>query len=401
MLITNLRELCKVKSINKMHLSYVPIISPITVYILLTIASSIGICYPVVADWASFCFMIGVLVRLSKKNSGAETIRLRVHLIDSDNEKEVWLKNSDVTLLEVRNMIADAYHVHPASRVSIESGKGKFLDKPDAALVPLISNDFANKDLFGFSTVHCYIAILDEFNPLTQEEIQHKKAHTLSSMIPTIMDHRGAIRYGLDITLSGKIPNAANDAKAFEVRSVDMYAAAAPAKMPDTVHFVGWRESSDGEADNSRTKFESQLSGQKLQDGDCIVIENHGKFMSVVRGWWIAWSSSVPRRSGAFRVEIIEKASLNTLEKGLESIKGKIRHKERDTEGVLRAGDVFRLRSVKFPGFELGVTGVRLTDDFFHLGLRKIDDDSPNWCLPLQFTAKIRKETLLKMEGIL
>jgi hypothetical protein len=94
--------------------------------------------------------------------------------------------------------------------------------------------------------------------------------------------------------------------------------------------------------------------------------------MSVVRGWWIAWSSSVPRRSGAFRIEIMEKASLNPLEKGMEAFKGKIMGKEED--GALRVGDVFRLRSVKFPGFELGVTGVRLTDEYFHLGLRKVSN---------------------------
>ena len=78
----------------------------------------------------------------------------------------------------------------------------------------------------------------------------------------------------------------------------------------------------------------------------------------------------MPRRSGAFRVEILEKASLNTLEKGVEAFKERILKKEDDNS--VRFGDVFRLRSVKFPGFELGVTGVRLTDDYFHLGLRKV-----------------------------
>ncbi len=71
-------------------------------------------------------------------------------------------------------------------------------------------------------------------------------------------------------------------------------------------------------------------------------------------------------------IEIIEKASLNRIEKGLESI-GKILSKERDEETALRTGDIFRLKSVKFPEMELGVTGERLTGEYFLLGLKKVD----------------------------
>ncbi len=104
--------------------------------------------------------------------------------------------------------------------------------------------------------------------------------------------------------------------------------------------------------------------------------------MSVTRGWWMAWSSTDPRRSGAFVVEILEKAPQNKLMEFTEQIKGQIDNiKEKigrgsaytkDVDNVLRPGDMFRLRSVKFPEFELGITSVKLKDEFCYLGLRKV-----------------------------
>lgn len=38
----------------------------------------------------------------------------------------------------------------------------------------------------------------------------------------------------------------------------------------------------------------------------------------------------------------------------------------------LRTGDSFRLRSVKFPEYEMGVTSVKLKDEFCYVGLRKV-----------------------------
>lgn len=171
--------------------------------------------------------------------------------------------------------------------------------------------------------------------------------------------------------------------------------------------------------------------------------------MSVTRGWWMSWASSYPRRSGAFKVEIIER-SQNTImeqfEKRFDQIKGKIGRpsislgavggmgnvgalnamgalSSRDLthsqsisapsnsplgnqqsvgglvgaggagsiggagggggglpsaaasineDTILRHGDFFRLRSVKFPEYELGVTIDRVKDDYCYCGLRKV-----------------------------
>lgn len=44
----------------------------------------------------------------------------------------------------------------------------------------------------------------------------------------------------------------------------------------------------------------------------------------------------------------------------------------KETDCHLRTGDSFRLRSVKFPDYEMGVTSVKLKDEFCYVGLRKV-----------------------------
>jgi hypothetical protein len=91
----------------------------------------------------------------------------------------------------------------------------------------------------------------------------------------------------------------------------------------------------------------------------------------------MAWSSAEPRRSGAFIIEIVEKAPQNKLKEQLENIKEKILPTNANASNVtadkiLRPGDIFRLRNVKFPDFELGLTGVKIRDEYCYLGLRKV-----------------------------
>lgn len=98
----------------------------------------------------------------------------------------------------------------------------------------------------------------------------------------------------------------------------------------------------------------------------------------------MAWSSAEARRSGAFIIEVIEKAPQNKLKEFTEQIKGQIDNiKEKignktstggtkDVDNVIRPGDMFRLRSVKFPEYELGITSVKLKDEYCYLGLRKV-----------------------------
>jgi hypothetical protein len=64
-----------------------------------------------------------------------------------------------------------------------------------------------------------------------------------------------------------------------------------------------------------------------------------------------------------------------------------------EADPVLRAGDQFRLRSMKFPDYELGVTSVKLKDDFCYLGLRKVESNgekvkAEEWCMPVRFSVR-------------
>ena len=61
-----------------------------------------------------------------------------------------------------------------------------------------------------------------------------------------------------------------------------------------------------------------------------------------------------------------------------------------DTDAILRAGDSFRLRSMKFPEYELGVTSDKIKDEYCYLGLRKVNDavTGGEWCMPVRFSVK-------------
>lgn len=59
----------------------------------------------------------------------------------------------------------------------------------------------------------------------------------------------------------------------------------------------------------------------------------------------------------------------------------------------LRSGDYFRLRSVKFPEMEIGVTNVRLENDFFYLGFAKVS-------LCSRFACQVNTFFLLQMDYV-
>jgi hypothetical protein len=278
-IITILRRIYK-NTTSPLIVSVIPILSPIFVYLFFIFLSSFRLCTANLADAASFSYMVGILWKLSENSTGIDTIRLCIHVFDLEEVKEIWLKNSEVTVSEAITMIADVLQVRPG-KVSIESGKGKFIDRLDAPLVPLIADDTVNEDLFGFSTVHCYVTVLHEQANVNLED--HHRRGSLARVAMNIMDHRGAIRYGLEVTLVGRIPNAANETKAFEIRCVEDYAAASPSagtfvNSADIVRFIGWREPKNNESSNSSVaKLELSLSGQKIQNGDYVVLENQGR----------------------------------------------------------------------------------------------------------------------------
>ena len=107
-----------------------------------------------------------------------------------------------------------------------------------------------------------------------------------------------------------------------------------------------------------------------------------------MRGKWLCWNSASPRRSGAFTVEIWEKTKEkdHRLSKLTHMLSATKLQADMVTPGAststiarivekgepLKSGDYFRLRSVKFPEMEVGVTNVRLENDYFYLGFAKV-----------------------------
>ena len=100
----------------------------------------------------------------------------------------------------------------------------------------------------------------------------------------------------------------------------------------------------------------------------------------MTRGWWLAWTSTEPRFSGAFEIEIVERAPQNIklLREHFANLRkiGQLGNlsppppgsvvalseveKAVEQDPSLHPGDMFRLKSVKFPGYELGITSVKL-----------------------------------------
>jgi hypothetical protein len=349
-------------------------------------------------------------------------VKLIVQQINGKNI-DVWLDSTNGVVGEVRNIIAETLSIVPASRVSIESGKGAFLDELSKPLFGLLDDSAITTDFFGFVTSSCYVSIKEEdLRPkvtfqdagsdgqlLDRDRIDKKSPNPFRALL------RSEIKYGDSLNLTAKIDS--DTQNFFHVNLIDKFAAAAPAstQLPSfQVKLQSWSAideqanagtdaavsetaesvvSSTGKRNSKTSFFFSKrkysdetaglcsMVGKAVHNGDTVVIEAGGRYMSVTRGWWMAWSSSDPRRSGAFVVELIERAPQNKLKEIGAQIKGQIdnikekigsRPREKDVDNVLRPGDMFRLRSVKFPEFELGITSVKLKDEFCYLGLRKV-----------------------------
>ena len=260
------------KSSNPQILAYLPILSPILFYGLFSLLYHADYISAAVGDCATLFIMNGIILRLSVKSTNSASIRLAINVKGSSEFKDVWLKNDEVTVGDTKQLIAKTLNVS-ANRVNIESGKGNFLkDISDnsAMLLNLIDAENAkNKDLFGFCTVPCYVTITEEMVAAT------KPKSAATRVFPAVELKSSSIKYGSNITLQGKIPNSANDTKAFGFSIVNKFAAVAPSlhtirstsNFSDVIRLVSWREDCD-DAANVVSSFENSLAGQKVKNGE-------------------------------------------------------------------------------------------------------------------------------------
>lgn len=433
--------------------------TPFLIYIILSFFAFVRLIDRSISDAISFGIVFGIMLQLAMKPNGPGSIKLIAQQVNGKHV-DVWLDSLNVHVGEARNRIAEALGITP-TRVSIESGKGSFIEDMTIPFLDNIDDTLKKTDFFGFVTLYCYISVKEEekkkvvfADDTTNEQTKSgdKKTHFLNLLV------KPEIKFGEFLVCNGRIASAESSKTTFQISYIEKFVAAAPASNllinNTTMRLHPWKsDASNGgganaddqsEAPNSpnpnsdafsdigdgnsvasgpngarmkkrgsiffqKKKDENDYFGKTVHHGDIVVVECNGKYMSVTRGWWMSWSSNEPRRSGAFYIEIVEKAR-DKLKEQFENIKENIKEKigrskdkgedkeEKEMDNILRPGDVFRLRSVKFPDFELGLTSVKLRDEYCYLGLRKmgsqeVSDDNA-WCMEMRFVFRNANDIL-------
>lgn len=401
------------------HLTTIVFVLPIALFLGLNSAVILGYFDQMISDAISFGLVLGILVTLSQRPKGTGCVKLIVQQVHGEHT-DVWLDSMDMTIGEVKSKIAEAMDIFPVNRISIETGRGSFMEDNTKQFSPLIDDTLKSTDFFGFVTLSCYIHVREEEVKrrvtINEESLNERdRADKKSNPFKGILQKQ--VKYGDLYLFSARIAAAVDSKSTFAITSVDRFAAAAPSSMQiisfPSVRLHSWHAfsakhnhnsdvmSEAGESEvsstNGKRNFfgffqkknseDSKYFGKPVMNHDTVVLECGGKFMSVARGWWMAWSSQDPRRSGVFTIEIIEKAPQNKLKEQFDNIKDKIAvpgmsmissslreslAQQRDADNILRPGDLFRLRSVKFPDFELGLTSRKIRDEYCYMGLRKV-----------------------------
>ena len=425
----------RAKDKKKKSNSLIPLMAPAAIYLLTRYLLSRTIAE--ISACGVLCGILTCVQSYSGGNEALEGIKFQVHSPKSDQNCVIETENVKITLGEVRDKIAAALNITPSSRVCLESGKGSFLDKLTQPILPTLPSSSVSTDASGTVLVSLKIAVLEASSVKEINGVQVTEKEEAPTSFFDMLNSQEHIRYGMELTLHARVKSSAVDLVIFSISPVNGFAAASPSSPdilgkqlfnssspiilrpwdassaghlsraesvsslnesdrrlpPGSSHRSSLRLSSGNEPSTSMVSFATTPRGSKaaerfVKDKEEVMIESNGKFLSVAKGWWMSWSSDTPRRSGAFVIEITERASTSNhwLNKLGKSFKGSpFGRKDSGVENgttsggakdakdtTLRAGDSFRLRSVKFPDYELGVTSVKIHDNFCYLGLRKV-----------------------------
>lgn len=270
-----LRNYCK-KTEKIWRLTFILFAAPLTLHILVAICYQYGLCGKVFSDCLLFGFVAGIVLKLSSKPTGKGTVKLIVQQIDG-KRNDIWLDSTNVVVGEARNIIAEALHITPANRVSIESGKGSFLDDLSKPLFSLLDDADMTTDFFGFVTSSCYISIKEEdlrpkvsFQDVDPQDRDHKKSpNPFRGLL------KSEIKYGDGLSLTARVDSGA---KSFFVNLIDKFAAAAPASinLPSVqVRLLSWSAidaaNSNADAVSEITEVNSVTSANKKSRGFFLV----------------------------------------------------------------------------------------------------------------------------------
>ena len=341
-------------------------------------------------------------------------------------QKVIWINSAAEKVSNVLALMRETFDVKD-NLLHIEGGRGKYIDDAifgEEAFIPLLvaPSKSPESDLTGHISYCCVINIQKP----KVEDIRVDKKPSASFMKRSFYEGMNQVAAGvaLGVNSAMAIPNTAmalmtpkSDLKYesadevsltvrltrnlmplnYSIKSSHGFAGATKDATDKNISILRWTNTSGAETVVSE---DPSLSGGHLhidwrakdtpiRNGDEILLRSNNKYMSVAKGWWISWSNEAPRRSGVFKVKIIEKAQKGTISEQISAIKGKIREAtggggktaitgknlgaSESDDDILSSGDLFCLESMKFPSYELGVTGVKIVakQEVYYLGLRK------------------------------
>ena len=265
-----------------------PVIITMVYFSVVHCCACLGYLYELTADALVLGVLYGVISGLSIKANFSFPIKLLIRQVGGEM-MEMWFDN-DIAVIEVRKKIARKLAISPSNRILIESGKGKYLDDSSKSLLRSLIDSCITSNLLNVKICTCDIFV-KPFEPDPEPEPepgpdQVGRPFTLGkSALSILMQvNRTEVKFGVEVVLTAKIPNAANDALSFYISPVDLYAAAAPSQQQKLIRFVKWIP--ENVADNvsvaasGYTDIQTRQSIYPILNGDSVLLECENKYVS-------------------------------------------------------------------------------------------------------------------------
>lgn len=342
-----------------------PVLSPGIVFVLVYLLHLASLISKPHADSIALGFVLGVLSKILSSTAASTSIKLTAKT-EGVGPIEAWLDVDNARVANARQKIADLVQTDP-SRIEIHTGDGRILHNDDDPLLSQLAN--SKVDILGNTVVQCYVRVLPEGTRSSAANGYNRSdSLTTSSAEGDSNSAASVVLYAYPITLVAVAGN-----QEYFVHALNGYGAATPMEQSNDeacicIRLRKWNPATLTLEDATNV----------VEHGDRLVLECDGKFMTIYRGWWLAWNSKEPRRSGAFRVEVLDKRGTDRADKTVQ----------------LHTTWRFRLRSVKFPEFELGISNDLIVAGRpgRYIGLRKIaaeDDSEGQWLQQVSFYAQL------------
>lgn len=322
LLIDHLRFCCR--TYKKVYrLAAVVFITPFCVFLTLNILLAFGLAERMLCDALSFCLAMGILLRLTNKPTGPNSVKIVAQEGSKGRSVDVWFDNKDMLVGDVRSKIAEALLVSPANRVSIESGKGSFIEDLNKPFLGTVDEGLITTDFFGFMTMPCFIVVKEDdrkrlgVDDNGSERINLDRRNSSVGGQLFALLQKTEVRYNEPYTLTARLTCSSESKTTFLIAAVDRFASAAPSSHlhlnAHSVRFHVWKgetepvgqasdlhsEGGDSHSNSSvvrvnsvghraspilsrafRKRFgkkDDESSGKSLSHGDVVVLEAGGK----------------------------------------------------------------------------------------------------------------------------